>query len=251
MRILLSNDDSIHAEGFGVLEAVARSLSDDVWVCAPESEQSGASHSLTLHRPLRLRKVDEKRFACDGTPTDCVLLAINHLMKDCPPDLVLSGVNHGCNIAEDVTYSGTIAAAMEATLLGVRAVALSQDYESGRPISFAPARDWAAKVVERAIAVDWAPEVLINVNFPACGSEDVKGIKVVPQGPRKVGDELLERTDPRGRSYFWIGYTRSADDAPTESDSVAIADGFVSVTPIHMDLTHRELLAPLREAIAG
>ncbi|MEO1249678.1 MAG: 5'/3'-nucleotidase SurE, partial [Pseudomonadota bacterium] len=173
MRILLSNDDSIHAEGFGVLEAVARSLSDDVWVCAPESEQSGASHSLTLHRPLRLRKVDEKRYACDGTPTDCVLLAINHLMKDNPPDLVLSGVNHGCNIAEDVTYSGTIAAAMEATLLGVRAVALSQDYESGRPIDFAPARDWAAKVVERAIAVDWAPEVLVNVNFPACRADAV------------------------------------------------------------------------------
>lgn len=250
MRILLSNDDSIHAEGFGVLEAVARALSDDVWVCAPESEQSGASHSLTLHRPLRLRKVDEKRYACDGTPTDCVLLAINHLMKDNPPDLVLSGVNHGCNIAEDVTYSGTIAAAMEATLLGVRAVALSQDYESGRPIDFGPARDWAAKVVERAIAVDWAPEVLVNVNFPACRADAVKGIKVVPQGPRKVGDELLERTDPRGRSYFWIGYTRSADDAPAESDSVALAEGFVSVTPIHLDLTHRDLLAPLRTAMA-
>ena len=250
MRILLSNDDSIHSAGFGVLERIAAELSDDVWICAPESEQSGASHSLTIHRPLRLRQIDEKRYACDGTPTDCILLAINHIMAGNPPDLVLSGVNHGSNIAEDVTYSGTIAAAMEATLLGVRSVALSQDYRSGSPIDFAPAERWAARVVEKVTAVGWPPEVLINVNFPSCEAEAVKGMSVVPQGPRKIGDELVERTDPRGRSYFWIGLARSSETAPRNSDSGALADDYVTVTPIDMNMTHDALLEPLKKALA-
>lgn len=250
MRILLSNDDSIHAAGFGVLEKVARSLTDDVWVCAPESEQSGASHSLTIHRPLRLRQLSEKRFACDGTPTDCVLLAINHIMKDNPPDLVLSGVNHGCNIAEDVTYSGTIAAAMEATLLGVRSIALSQDIPPHSAVDFGPAEHWAAKVIEKVIAVEWPSEVLVNVNFPSCPAIEVKGIEVVPQGPRKIGDELFERTDPRGRSYFWIGMARLAETAPANSDTSSLAEGNVTVTPIHMNLTHEGLMEPLRTALA-
>ncbi|MEM1401114.1 MAG: 5'/3'-nucleotidase SurE [Pseudomonadota bacterium] len=250
MRILLSNDDGIQSEGFSVLERVARALSEDVWVCAPSSEQSGAGHSLTLHRPLRLEQVGDKRFTCDGTPTDCVLLAMHHVMKDNPPDLLLSGVNHGCNIAEDVTYSGTIAAAMEGTLLGVRSLALSQHYRSGQPLDFGPATQWAGQVVNKAIAVGWAPDVLLNINFPAYETNQVKGVKVVSQWPSKAGDHLEERIDPRGRSYFWIGHSHSSSGAPEDTDLVALRDGFVTVTPIHMDMTHYDLLDPLRAALA-
>ena len=124
-RILIANDDGIHSAGIKLLETIARTLSDDVWVCAPETEQSGASHSLTIHRPLRAKKYDDRHYSVDGTPTDCVMLAMNHVLKDRRPDLVLSGINHGANIGDDVTYSGTIAAAMEATLLGLRAIAIS------------------------------------------------------------------------------------------------------------------------------
>ena len=146
-RILISNDDSIHSSGIKMLEKIARSITDDVWVVAPETEQSGASHSLTIHRPLRLRQYDERHFSVDGTPTDCVMLAMSHLLKEHRPDLVLSGINHGANVGDDVTYSGTVAVAMEATLLGVRAIALSQQVEEGKPLSFAVPEQRAADLI--------------------------------------------------------------------------------------------------------
>lgn len=248
LRILLSNDDSIHATGFGVLERIARQLSDDVWICAPETEQSGASHSLTLHQPTRLRQLADKRYAASGTPTDCVLLAVNHLMKDRKPDLVLSGVNHGYNIGEDVTYSGTIAAAMEATLLGIRAVALSQAFPDGAPPRWDVAERWGAEVVRKAIAVDWPKNVLVNVNFPATDPDQVAGVAVVRHGNRKIGDELIERKDPRGRSYFWIGPMRNDDDLPADTDAHALAHGHVTVTPLYLDLTHYPTIERLQRA---
>ncbi|MBP2316029.1 5'/3'-nucleotidase SurE [Azospirillum soli] len=249
-RILVTNDDGIHAQGLKVLEKIARSLSDDVWVVAPEMEQSAASHSLTINRPLRLRKLDEKRYTVDGTPTDCVLLAVNHVMKDARPTLVLSGVNQGSNIGEDVTYSGTIAAAMEATLLGVPAIALSQHYDNGNPIDWSTAEAWGADVVRKAVTVAWPKNVLLNVNFPARKAEEVTGIQVVRHGKRKIGDELLERVDPRGKPYIWIGTLRGEADVAPDTDIHVVFSGGISVTPIYLDLTHTPTLQTLRQAFA-
>ncbi|NBB82945.1 MAG: 5'/3'-nucleotidase SurE [Alphaproteobacteria bacterium] len=247
-RILLCNDDSVHANGFAALERIARSLSDDVWVCAPETEQSGASHSLTIHRPLRLRELGDKRFSVDGTPTDCVLLAVNYLLKDHRPDLVLSGVNHGHNIAEDVTYSGTIAAAMEATLLGVPSIALSQAFAEGMAPDFATAERWGPEVIRKAVSVDWPKNVLVNVNFPAVAADAVEGIEICPHGNRKIGDELDRRVDPRGRAYFWIGTSRSKGDLVRETDAHALETGKVSVTPLYLDLSHYPTIDTLKQA---
>ena len=249
-RILVTNDDGINAQGLKVLETIARSLSDDVWVVAPEMEQSAASHSLTINRPLRLRKLDEKRYTVDGTPTDCVLLAVNHVMKDARPTLVLSGVNQGSNIGEDVTYSGTIAAAMEATLLGVPAIAMSQHYENGNPIDWDAAEAWSADVIRKAVAAAWPKNVLLNVNFPARKAAEVTGVQVVRHGKRKIGDELVERVDPRGKPYIWIGTLRGEADVAPDTDIHVVFSGGISVTPIYLDLTHTPTLQTLRQAFA-
>ena len=255
-RILLSNDDGIHAPGFAVLEEIAAGLSDDVWVSAPETEQSGASHSLTIHRPLRIRDINPKRFMVDGTPTDCVLLAINQLMNGHRPDLVLSGVNLGQNLAEDVTYSGTIAAAMEATLIGVPAIAMSQVLREGHPPDWSTAKVWAPKVIRACAAAGWPENVLINVNFPPVPADQVTGIAVVPHGNAKIGDQLMERVDPRGRKYVWIGTQRTeskptnGDDPHAITDLDVIADNKVAVTPLHLDLTHYPTIRALESVIA-
>ncbi|MEQ9811779.1 MAG: 5'/3'-nucleotidase SurE [Azospirillaceae bacterium] len=247
-RILLSNDDSIHSTGFEALERIANQLSDDVWVCAPETEQSAASHSLTIHRPLRLRQLSEKRFAVDGTPTDCVLLGVNHVMRDRRPDLVLSGINHGRNIAEDVTYSGTIAAAMEATLLGIPAIALSQEIKEDGAPDWTNAEYLAPGLIRRVCDTGWPDKVLINVNFPAVPDGAVKGAKVVAHGNRKIGDALDERVDPRGRRYFWIGTSREDSSVVTDTDVDALAQGYISVTPIYLDLSHYPTIESLRDS---
>src|ERR1700674_2938547 len=166
-RILVSNDDGIASPGIALLEKIARNLADDVWVVAPEQEQSGASHSLTTRHPLRLREVAERRYAVDGTPTDCVLLAIKRLLRDRPPDLVLSGINAGSNIGEDLTYSGTVAAAMEATLLGIPAMALSQEYRDGHRLHWETGEAIALEVIRRLLGEPWPDSTLYNINFPA------------------------------------------------------------------------------------
>jgi 5'-nucleotidase len=250
MRILITNDDGIHADGLKVVEGIARALGGEVWVVAPETEQSAASHSLTIHRPLRLRQVGERRFTVDGTPTDCVLLAINHLMKDQRPALLLSGVNHGSNIGEDVTYSGTIAAAMEATLLGVPAFAISQHIDNGTGPDWRTAAHWGPVVVRKAIAMAWPKNVLLNVNFPARGPDNITGIEVVRHGKRKIGDELVERVDPRGRPYIWIGALRGEADVAADTDIHVVFSGGISVTPLFLDLTHVPTLQTLRQAFA-
>ena len=182
-RILLSNDDGIAAHGLAVLESVARTLSDDVWVVAPAIERSGAGHSLTIHEPLRPVKLGERRYSLSGTPTDCVMVAINHIMKDHPPDLVLSGINMGANLGEDVHYSGTVAAAMEGTLLGVRAIALSQVFTDPAKVPWATAERHAAGTSSgRICAAGWAANVLININFPDCAPEEVAGTVAAAPG---------------------------------------------------------------------
>lgn len=241
-RILVSNDDGLHGPGLDVLIRVAESLSDDVWVVVPEVEQSGAGHSLTLHHPLRLRQVRDRVYAVSGTPTDCVLLAVNHLLKDHKPDLVLSGINRGGNLGEDVTYSGTVAAAMEGTLLGIPSIALSQVYSDDAPVPWATAETHAPDVIRSLTALGWPRSVLVNVNFPDVAAGSVGGVVATRQGSRKIGDDLDERKDPRGRSYFWIGPQRSREQAATGTDLTAVVEGKISVTPLCVDLTDRGTL---------
>ena len=245
-RILISNDDGINAPGLKVLERVARKLTKDVWVVTPETEQSAASHSLTLRRPLRIRKISGRHFAVDGTPTDSVLLGINEVMKGNAPDLVLSGVNRGGNLGEDVTYSGTIAAAMEGTLLGCRSIAFSQLFEDGQAVKWGTAEHWAEIVIRRLATVEWPRNVLINVNFPNVAAERVKGVELVRQGRRKIGGQLAQGTDPRGEHYYWIGNQRNEDRVRYGTDIEAVTRGVISVTPLALDLTHRPTLNVLK-----
>lgn len=249
-RILICNDDGIEAAGIKLLARVAQGLSRDVWVVAPEQEQSGASHSLTLTRPLRVRRLGPRRFAVDGTPTDCVLLAVNEILKDKRPDLVLSGVNGGGNMGEDVTYSGTVAAALEASLLDLKAMALSQHVAEDGKVNWAVAAEWAPKVIRRLVALPWPRDSFYNINFPDVHPHAVKRIAAVAQGGRKIGDRLLQRFDPRGRAYYWIGPQRDEAQTRPGTDVRAVAEGNVAVTPVFLDLTNRRALANLKKALA-
>jgi 5'-nucleotidase len=248
-RILVSNDDGIDAPGLTLLERVARELSPEVWVVAPEQEQSGAGHSLTTRRPIRLTEVAPRRYVVDGTPTDCVLLALKRLLRDRPVSLVLSGINAGGNVAEDITYSGTCAAAMEATLFGVPAIALSQEYRERGNIPWGTAEAFAAEAIRRivAVAAPWPKDTFFNVNFPAASSGSVRGFAVTHQGKRILGDNLTEGIDPRGRGYFWIGPSQMTGGATPGSDLAALAEHRVSVTPIQLNMTN----APVADALRG
>lgn len=245
VRILISNDDGINAPGIKVLEKIARSISKDVWVVAPEHEQSAAGHSLTIRRPLRVRQVSRRRFAVDGTPTDAVLLGINHVMAGKRPDLVLSGINRGGNLGEDVTYSGTVAAAMEATILGVPSIAFSQYYTPDHPMRWSTGEHWAPEIIRRVTSVGWGRNVLINVNFPDVAATQVSGVEVTRQGKRKIGDALSERLDPRGEPYIWIGAQRAEDRSTPGTDIEAVCRGAISVTPLCVDLTDRGTMKAL------
>lgn len=246
MRILITNDDGIHAPGLDVLERIARQLSDDVIVVAPEMDQSGVAHSLSVNDPLRLRKVSETRYAVKGTPTDCVIMGVKHILEDKPVDLVLSGINSGQNVAEDVTYSGTIAGAMEGTILGIRSIALSQAYgrhayggTGGREgIRWDCAETHGVEVIRKILGVELEPDVLVNVNFPPCGPEEVTGIVATMQGRR---DAQIVRVDPRhdgrGNPYYWIAFGRNSREAGPGTDLEAMAQKRISVTPLKLDLT--------------
>ena len=254
MRILLTNDDGIHAPGLELLEAIAARLSDDVWVCAPSLENSGAGHSLTLNQPVRLHRFGEKRFAVAGTPTDAVNLALRKLFPDRPPDLVISGINHGENLADDVTYSGTISAAMEAALAGIPAVAMSQAQRGAARDAghgFSAAEGWAAKVLAPLIDVPIPGRTVINVNFPARPADAVKGIRAVRQGFHDYArGSLVEGVDPRGRPYYWFGLDDIEHTLDRGTDLEAVNDGYISVTPLHLDLTHHASLGTLAERYA-
>jgi len=247
-RILVSNDDGIHAPGLAVAEKIARALSDDIWVVAPETEQSGASHSLTLTLPLRLRHAGHQRFALSGTPTDCVMMAGIHIMKDRLPDLVISGVNRGFNVADDITYSGTVAAAMEGVVLGIPSVAMSQAVGGRKgdldlPVThensiFACAVKHGPPLMKRLVELGWPEGVLLNINFPPLSPGQVKHVVVTSQGQRDQSMlRVDERVDARGRTYFWVGFKRIFSDPERGTDLHAIAEGCISVTPLHMDLT--------------
>jgi len=255
MRILLTNDDGIDARGLDLLEKVASRLSDDIWVVAPSEEQSGTGHSLTLTQPVRLRRHGDQRFSVSGTPTDAVMMALAHIMKDSPPDLILSGINRGANLAEDVTYSGTVSAAMEGALAGVPSIALSQAYARqglGAGVPFAAAEAWAEQVLRPLIEQRMAPRTLINVNFPAIDAGDIKGVRICRQGLRDYGRlRIIERTDPRGFPYFWFGLAPTVETPGHSTDLESIADGYISVTPLHLDLTYEPSMAGLEMLFAG
>ena len=254
MRILLTNDDGIHAEGLAALERIAAALSEDVWICAPETEQSGASRALTLLEPLRVRRLDARRFAVRGTPTDCVMLAMQELVEGAKPDLVLSGVNWGANLAEDVTLSGTVAGAIEAMTLGVPAIALSQMHGptvDNEPVDFVTAEAHGAAVIQSLLEVGWPNGVILNVNFPR-SSERALPFEITRQGFRDARTRFAEaRTDLRGRQYYWIGYDSRPSKPAAGTDLAAAYAGRISVTPLHIDLTHTPALAVLRERLAA
>jgi 5'-nucleotidase len=251
MRILVTNDDGIHAPGLEVCAEIARTLSDDVWVVAPEIDNSGVSHSLSLNDPLRLREAGQRRFAVKGTPTDCVIMAVRHIMVDKRPDVVLSGVNRGSNVAEDVSYSGTVAGAMEGTVLGIPSLALSQAYGHGSRDNppWDTAREHAPDVIRRILGEGIPRNVLVNINFPACGVDEVQGVAVTQQGKRD--EEMLHieaRHDGRGNPYFWIAFARQPQPKPRlGTDLSALAERRISVTPLRLDLTDEPFMTKLAE----
>ena len=255
MRILLTNDDGIHAEGLASLERIARQLSDDIWIAAPEYEQSGASRALTLSEPLRVRRLDERRFAITGTPTDCVMLAVEELIKDRRPDLVLSGVNRGHNTAEDVTMSGTVAGAIQGMALGVPAMALSQSlamFHDDVVAHWATAEAYAPGVIERLLEAGWPKDVIININFPNRPPGEVGEVEVTRQGFRDLHNMTAERrTDLRGRDYYWMGFTARRPVVGDGADLAAVLAGKISVTPLHIDLTHMPTVHALKGVLGG
>lgn len=251
MRILITNDDGIHAEGIAVLERIARTLSDDVWVVAPENDQSGLAHSLTLSEPLRLRKIDDRHFALRGTPTDCIIMGVREVLPE-RPDLILSGVNSGQNVADDVTYSGTVAGAMEGTLLGIRAIAVSQAYnwDNGRIVPWAVVETLMPDLLKKLVALDLPQGTFLNVNFPNCAVDEVKGVRVTAQGKLEHGLTIEERADGRGFPYYWLRFGRGKDNPAADSDIKALWDNCVSVTPLHLDFTAHAVRGTLEEALS-
>ncbi|OLP60129.1 5'/3'-nucleotidase SurE [Xaviernesmea oryzae] len=250
MRILLTNDDGIHAEGLAVLERIALALTDDVWVVAPETDQSGLAHSLTLSEPLRLRQISGQRFALRGTPTDCVIMAIRKVL-DRKPDLILSGVNAGANMADDVTYSGTIAGAIEGTLQGVRSFALSQafHYPLSGPMPWTVAESFAPDLLRKLMAVDLPDGTFLNLNFPNCPVDEVAGVEVTSQGKLDFGLTIDERTDGRGHPYFWLRFGERIGDFRAGTDIQALKDRKISVTPLKLDLTDYAVQDRVAEAL--
>ncbi|MBV8791856.1 MAG: 5'/3'-nucleotidase SurE [Pseudolabrys sp.] len=254
MRILITNDDGIHSPGLKVCEDIARALSDDVWVVAPEMDQSGVSHSLSLNDPLRLREIDERHFAVRGTPTDCVIMGVRHVMQD-KPDLVLSGVNRGRNVAEDVSYSGTVAGAIEGTVLGIPSIALSQAFASATKHTphWETATKFAPNLIRKILKETMPPGILINVNFPDCPPNEVAGVAVAQQGTRN--QELLRieaRRDGRGNPYYWIAFGRGPIvDAGHGTDLRALVDNKIAVTPLRLDMTDEPFMTQLAALFDG
>ena len=252
MRILLTNDDGIDAPGLHALREIAAQLSDDVWVVAPETNQSGASHSLSMREPLRLRKIDERAFAVRGTPTDSVIMGVRHILKDKLPDLVLSGVNRGANMAEDVTYSGTIAGAFEGTILGIRSVALSQAFgvSGGKSIRWETALTHAPGLLRKLLALEWMPSCVMNVNFPDREPGEVEGTMVTVQGRRDPGMlQIEERHDTWGNPYYWLAFDRRRSNAAEGTDLAAVYAGYISVTPLFLDLTYQAMRERVSRAL--
>lgn len=251
MRILVTNDDGIHAPGLASLERIAEAVGDEVWTVAPETDQSGVAHSMSLNDPLRLRQVGERSFAVRGTPTDCVLMAVRHVMPEAP-DLVLSGINKGQNLAEDITYSGTVAAAIEGTILGVRSIALSQAYSFAPDVQppYATGEALGPELIKKLLKLDLPKETLLNINFPNRAPDAVEGVRVTAQGRRNIDFLTIDkRTDGRGNPYYWLAYNGHNPKPDTGTDLESVRAGYVSVTPLSIDTTHHAFKAKVEEAL--
>jgi 5'-nucleotidase len=248
MHILITNDDGINAHGLTVMEDIARQLASDVTIVAPELDQSGVAHSLTLNDPLRLREIAPHHFAVKGTPTDCVIMAVHKILEGRKPDLVLSGVNRGHNVAEDVTYSGTVAGAMEGTILGIPSIALSQSYPPGgiADVPWDCAKTHAPDIIRKILKAGIPANTLVNINFPRCHADDVTGVSITGQGKRDTLLRIEERQDGRRNPYYWIGFQRLTGTPPDGTDLAALAANRVSVTPLHIDMTAYSLQARLQ-----
>ena len=255
MRILLTNDDGFHAEGFACLRSIAAQLSDDVWVAAPEVEQSGASRALPLSQPIAVQKQAPREWMIAGTPTDCVLLAVQDLIDGPKPDLILSGVNRGQNLAEDVTFSGTVAGALQGMAMGVPSIALSQAmtvYHDDLTALFETALAHGPGLIRRLLEVGWPPKTVLNINFPDAPPEAVSQVEVTKQGFRdQLHMHAEKRSDPRGRDYYWMGFKGPAGSPPQGTDLAAVYGGRISVTPLHTDLSHMETVHRLKGLVGG
>ena len=249
MRILISNDDGINSEGLDSLAEAVKELACEIFIVAPDRDQSAASHSLSLHRPLRAERIAENIYSVDGTPTDCINLAVNGLLKDKKPDLILSGINKAANIGDDITYSGTVSAAIEGTLLKIPSIAFSLDSRNNFKFDTA---SYYSKIITQHVLKNGLPEgTLLNVNIPNLDISEIKGIKVTRQGKRLYNEPIVEKIDPRGKEYFWIGGNELDYVDIEESDIVSIIEGYVSVTPIKLDMTDYDYLSSLSEKMNG
>lgn len=254
-RVMLTNDDGIDAPGLVCLEDIAKDLAEDIWVAAPATEQSGASRKMSFADPIPVKEVADKRFAVRGTPSDACFLGLHDLVSGRTPDLVLSGVNRGQNLADDITVSGTVAAAIQAMKMGVPAIALSQTlvgYTNFDATPFDCARAHGPDLIRKLIGIGWAKDVVLNVNFPPCRPEDVKGVQVTCQGERDQWHMKAERrTDLRGRIYYWLGFEGGMSNPDPGDDLHAIYDNYISVTPLRVDLTHHDSMDRLREGLSA
>ncbi|MCK4738829.1 MAG: 5'/3'-nucleotidase SurE [Deltaproteobacteria bacterium] len=239
--ILVCNDDGIRSEGLSALALALRRIGE-VYVVAPDREQSAVGHSLTLHRPLRFEEIAPKWYSVDGTPTDCVTLAVHGKVLPRRPTLVVSGINKGANLGEDVSYSGTVSAAMEGTLLGIPSIAIS--LEGKRGFDFAPSAKFAAKVASTVLKKNLPKDTLLNINIPH--QKKIKGVRLTSQGKRIYGDVVIEKEDPRGKKYYWIGGDMLRWEGGEDTDFAAITKGYISITPIHLDMTNYSAISELQ-----
>ena len=246
-RVLLTNDDGIDAPGIRVLEEAAATIAREVWVVAPEQDQSGVSHSISLHHPLRVSERSPRRFGVSGTPGDCVAVAVLQLMRDSPPALILSGINAGSNLGVETVFSGTVGAAMTGMLLGFRSIALSQVFTRPHPIRWDTASALAPKVLRDLAQLDWPEGCCLNVNFPDFPASGTSSIVVTEQGPGLMdGLSLAKRTDPRGGDYYWLNIRRGSKVNPDTSETSVVQKGGISVSPLQFERTHTVALSSLR-----
>jgi len=253
VKILLTNDDGVHAAGMQVLRKIAAKLSDDVWVVAPETEQSAASRGVSLHNPVGLKKLEDKVYAVSGTPTDSVIVAMNEVFADGKPDLVLSGVNRGQNMAEDVTFSGTVAGALQGMQMGVPSIAISlaRGFQGAHSLPWQTAEAVCPDLLKKLIQQGWPEKVVLNINIPDAAPEAVKGVQITRQGHRDFQMSGIDkRAHPRGGHYYWLTYGARKSNPPQGTDLRAIYDGYISVTPLHTDLTHEDTLSSLKDRIS-
>jgi 5'-nucleotidase len=251
-RVLLTNDDGIHSPGLTVLSEVAAELASEVWVVAPEHDQSGTSHSLSLHAPIRLSRFGERRYGVTGTPADCVVMALRHLMVDKPPSLVLSGVNRGANLGVETVFSGTVGAAMAGMLFGLPSIALSQVFTSGCAVRWETARALAPDVIRRLFGLGWSRQACLNVNFPDVPPQQAGPVTLSRQGVGLLdGIDVVARKDPRSLDYYWLQLLRSPKPDAPDSETALVAAGRVTVTPLQFERTDGIALAALKALGVG